>query len=62
MVIKMHNSQDEIYVKPETIDAIIPNRDDGGNLLYVSLIINGKEYKTDCNPLLLITSKMRNDW
>ena len=60
-VLHLHKSMDDIYVKPEAVDAIIPVRDDYGNFLYTLVIIKGKEYKTDNNPLSLIHSEMKDD-
>lgn len=58
MILELYESKDEIYVRPEAVEAVIPVRNKNGDLLYTSVIINGKEYKTNSNPMLLIYSQI----
>ena len=62
MIVKLYQSNDNAYIKPESVDAIIPVKDEKGNFMYTSIFVNGQEIKADCGTDLLIHSKMKQDW
>lgn len=62
MIVKIYQSNDDAYIKPESVDAIIPVKDEKGDTIYTSIFVQGKEIKTSCGTDLLIYSKMKQDW
>ena len=63
MILRIYQTNAEMYVKPEMVDAVIPEfASDGETVLYNTVIIAGEKYKVEGNTSLIIRSKMKKDW